>query len=178
MPTYNGKVIGGSLRLRSNPNTTGTILTSIPDGTALSVSTIADNQQWFSTAYNGLNGFVMARWIAITQDTLPTAAVTTTSGSLNVRSHPSLSASVSFTVARGAVVHVLDQTSVSGWYWISCPNGTGWAASSFLTLQAPPAPTASARYGRVVASPDVNIRNGIGSGGLTKGDGLTTVSAV
>lgn len=169
MPIYNGQVTGGSLRLRSNPNTTSTILTSIPDGTALSVSTISDNQQWFSTVYNGLNGYVMARWIAVAQNTLPFATVTTVSGSLNIRSHPSLSATVSFTVARNSVVYVLDSTSVSSWYWISDPDGTGWAASLFLTLQAPPAPTASARYGRVVASPDVNIRNDIGSGGLTVG---------
>lgn len=170
MPIYNGKVIGGSLRLRSHPNTTGTVLTSIPDGIELAVSTISDNQQWFSTVYNGLNGYIMARWIAITKNTLPFATVTTASGSLNIRSHPSLSATVSFTAARNSVVYVLDFTSVSGWYWISCPKGTGWAVSTFLTLQEePPISTATARYGRVVASPDVNIRNGIGSGGLTIG---------
>lgn len=170
MPIYNGEVTGGSLRLRLQPNATSTILTSIPNGTKLSVSTISDNQQWFSTAYNGLNGYVMARWIAITQDTLPTATVTTASGSLNIRNHPSLSATVSFTVIKEAVVHVLDRTSVTGWYWNSCPTGTGWAVSSFLTLQEePPAPTISERYGKVVASPGVNIRNGIGSGGLTIG---------
>lgn len=75
MPTYNGKVTGGSLRLRSNPNTTGTILTSIPSDTELTVSTITNNQQWFTTTYKGLNGFVMSRWIAITQNSLPTAIV-------------------------------------------------------------------------------------------------------
>ena len=170
MPTYNEKVTGGSLRLRSNPNTTSTILTSIPSETELAVSSIPSNQQWFSTAYNGQNGFVMSRWIAITQDSLPTAIVTTTSGSLNIRIYPSLEASVSFTAAKDAVVHVLDHISVSGWYWISCPDGTGWAVSSFLTLQEdPPAPALSERYGKVVAIPDVNIRNGIGSGGLTIG---------
>lgn len=112
----------------------------------------------------------ISRWIVITQDSLPTATVTTTSGSLNIRSYPSLEASVSFTAAKNAVVHVLDHTSVSGWYWISCPDGTGWAVSSFPTLQEKaPAPALSERYGKVVASPDVNIRNGIGSGGLTIG---------
>ena len=171
MPTYSGKVIGGSLRLRSNPNTTGTILTPLPSETELTISSIPSNQQWFSTAYNEQNGYVMSRWIAIIQDSLPTATVTTTSGSLNIRSYPSLEASVSFTAAKNAVVHVLDHTSVSGWYWISCPDGTGWAVSSFLILQEeePPTPALSERYGKVVASPDVNIRNGIGSGGLTIG---------
>lgn len=171
MPTYNGKVIGGSLRLRSHPNITGNILASIPNDTTLSVSTIPNNQQWFSTAYSEQNGFVMARWIVITQDSLPAATVTTTSGSLNIRSYPSLEASVSFTAAKNAVVHVLDYTSGTGWYWISCPDGTGWAVYSFLTMQEeePPTPESSEQYGKVVASPDVNIRNDIGSGGLTIG---------
>lgn len=74
MPTYNGKVTGSSLRLRSNPNTTSTILTSIPSETELTVSSIPSNQQWFCTTYNGLNGFVMARWIAVAQNTLPCMA--------------------------------------------------------------------------------------------------------
>lgn len=130
MATYNGNVVGGSLALRSSTNS-GNRLATIPNGTALTVSTISGNTEWFSTAYSGYNGYVMAEFVGITTGG-GSCKVSTTSDSLNVRKSPS--GSVIFTAAKGSVLRLIDYTSTSGWYRVSNSEGTGWASSDYLTI--------------------------------------------
>jgi uncharacterized protein YraI len=131
--TFNGSVTGGSLILRQSAGTSSANLGTIPNGTALSVSTVNGNYDWFSTSYNSQTGCVMARYIAITTGGT-VATVTTSSGSLNIRATPSSGASVSFQVAHNATVRVLDTTANNGFYRIGCPLGTGWGSTAYLTL--------------------------------------------
>lgn len=129
MATYSGKVTGGTLKLRSSASTSSTQLATIPDATSLSVTTIPNDQEWFSTTYQSTSGYVMARWIAITSGG-KAGVVSTTSGSLNIRARPSTDASVSFTLAKGASLRILE--SITGWYRIGCSSGTGWASSDYV----------------------------------------------
>lgn len=130
MATYNGNVVGGSLALRSSTNS-GSRLATIPNGTALIVSTISGNAEWFSTSYSGYNGYVMAEFVGITTGG-GSCEVSTTSDSLNVRKSPS--GSVIFTAAKGSILRLIDYTSTSGWYRVSNSEGTGWASSDYLTI--------------------------------------------
>lgn len=133
MATFNGNVVGGSLALRSNTSTGSTRLATIPNGTALTVSTISGNTEWFSTTYGGYSGYVVAEFIGITNDG-GTCTVTTASGSLNIRKTPVSGATVLFTAAQYSTLRLLDYTSASGWYRVSNSEGTGWASSEFLTI--------------------------------------------
>lgn len=135
MATFYGYVVGGSLALRSNTSTGSTRLATIPDDTALTVSTISGNTEWFATSYAGYSGYVVAEFIGITNDG-GTCTVTTASGSLNIRKKPS--GSVIFTAAQNSTLRLLDYTSVSGWYRVSNGEGTGWASSDYLTITAYP----------------------------------------
>lgn len=135
MATFNGNVVGGSLALRSSASTGSTRLATIPNGTALTVSTISGNTEWFATSYAGYSGYVVAEFIGITNDG-GACTVTTASGSLNIRKKPS--GSVIFTAPQNSTLRLLDYTSVSGWYRVSNGEGTGWADSDYLTITAYP----------------------------------------
>lgn len=131
MATFNGKVVGGSLKLRASASTSASSLTSIPSGTSISVSTISNNQEWFSTSYGGHSGYVVAQYVAITTGG-DACTVTTSSGSLNIRKSASTGATVIFTAAKGSTMRVLE--SRTGWRRVSNASGTGWGSSEFLTL--------------------------------------------
>lgn len=132
MATFTGKVVGGSLKLRISASTAASSLTQIPSGTSISVSTISNNQEWFSTSYGGHSGYVVAQYVAITTGG-DACTVTTSSGSLNIRKSASTSASVIFTAAKGSTMRVLENPG-TGWLRVSNASGTGWGSSGFLTL--------------------------------------------
>lgn len=136
MATFSGKVVGGNLRLRENPSTTAEPLLWIPDNTNVTVETFTGNgsQDWFKTTYDGQPGYVMARWIAIVSGGTG-GSVSTQSGPLNIRALPSTSAAISFTLARGSSLRILDLYSVSGWYRIGCSVGSGWGSSYYIAVQ-------------------------------------------
>ncbi|MGM9603022.1 MAG: SH3 domain-containing protein [Faecousia sp.] len=132
MATFNGKVVGGSLKLRASASTSASSPTSIPNGTSISVSTISGNQEWFSTSYGGHSGYVVAQYVAITAGG-KACTVTTTSGPLNIRKSASTSATVIFTAAKGSTMRVLEGPD-NGWLRVSNASGTGWGSSDFLTI--------------------------------------------
>ncbi len=137
MATFNGNVYGGSLNLRATPSTGGTALASIPNGTALAVSTFTGtgSTEWFSTSYGGQSGYVMAKFINIPSGG-QTGQVTTASGSLNIRATPNSGATILYTAPQYSYLRVLDTTSVSGWYRVCGSGGTGWAVSTYITISA------------------------------------------
>lgn len=137
MSTFNGQVIEGGLNLRTSTSTSASSPIQIPNGTNLTVSTVAGKNDWFATSYGGYSGYVVARYIAITNDG-GTCTVTTASGSLNIRKTPSSSASIIYTAAQYSTLRLLDYTSVSSWYRVSSAKGTGWAQSKFLTINTYP----------------------------------------
>lgn len=127
-----GYVRGGSLNLRSSTSSSSTSLVMIPNNTKLVLQDSGSNG-WLKTEYNSYTGYVMARYIAVTADG-GKCTVSTTSGSLNIRQTPTSSATVLYTAAKGSVLRLLDNTSVTGWYRVSSSSGTGWAQSSYLTI--------------------------------------------
>ena len=58
----NGIVLGGKLKFRKKASTSGTVITSIPTGTVLSVSAVSGNDSWYQTTYSTYGtGYVMIR---------------------------------------------------------------------------------------------------------------------
>ncbi len=63
---YRAYVTGGSLNFRTEPSTSAPRITSIPDGTPLSVNTLQTPYLWRRTYYKHRLGYVMAEFLNIT----------------------------------------------------------------------------------------------------------------
>lgn len=98
MAAFIGQVTGGRLNLRSSCSTSGDPLIQILNNTIINVSTVSGQNEWFQTSYAGCTGYVMSRYVAITNDG-GTCTVTTSSGSLNVRVKPQIGATLLYTAA-------------------------------------------------------------------------------
>lgn len=151
-----GKVIGGSLRMRSSTSTSGAIVTSIPDGSTVEVS-LCGNQQWFRAVYASYSGYVMSQYIHVTGGST-NATITTNTDPLNIRALPATSSSILFTAPKGMSVKILE--SASGFYRISCSLGTGWGSTQYITQGGGGDSTDgwSIRYVDVPMNQTVNIR--------------------
>ena len=127
---------GNTVNMRNSPSSSGSIITTIQKNTKVIVWDSTQNG-WFKVLYNGNTGYVMSRYIAVTEDG-GICTVVTSSGSLNIRQTPSSSATVLFTAAKNSIMRLLDYNSVSGWYRVANGNGSGWAMSSYLQTSALP----------------------------------------
>lgn len=133
---FKGNVIGGALNLRAQTSTSSTRLVQIPNGTGLTVDLVPGAPDWLSTSYAGYTGFVLAQYVAVTNDG-GSAKVTTASGGLNVRVSPSTSATRIYSAAQDSTLRLLTTKGYAGWYCVSSSSGTGWAQSQFLTVITP-----------------------------------------
>ena len=142
---------GGTLNLRSSPRAGTTVLTTIPNGTAL---TITQNLgDWCATSYAGKTGYVMTEFLRFAGATAtpsppppptptPTpgtggasstyALVTTSGGPLNFRENPSTSSRVIRQIPNAATVQVLARGSE--WCMIVYSGATGYVMTKFLTF--------------------------------------------
>ena len=127
---------GNTVNMRNSASSSGSIITTIPKNTKVIVWDSTQNG-WFKVQYNGYTGYVMSRYIAVTEDG-GICTVSTSSGSLNIRQTPSGSATVLFTAANYSTMRLLDYNSVSGWYRVANGNGSGWAVSNYLQTSALP----------------------------------------
>ncbi len=127
---------GNTVNMRSSPNTNASIITTIYNGTKVIVWN-CNNNGWFRVQYNDIYGYVMSKFIAVTNDG---GICTVIVSSLNVRNTPSTNASVIFTASINTILRILDSTSVSGWYRVGNANGSGWVKhnSSYFTVSAQP----------------------------------------
>lgn len=66
MSYYIAEVINGSLRLRNNHDTSGTVLTSMPDGTEVVCSDY--NSTWTHTSYGMYEGYAMKQFLNKIED--------------------------------------------------------------------------------------------------------------
>ena len=131
MATYNGIVLGGALKFRKTPSTSGTVMTSFPTGTKLSVSTVIGNDSWYKTTVSSYGtGYVMKAYVAVKDDT-----VKVTGNDVNVRASASISGTRLYTLDEGATATVQDVDS--DWVKIK-PSGknAGWINAKYVNKTA------------------------------------------
>jgi murein DD-endopeptidase MepM/ murein hydrolase activator NlpD len=124
-----GIVTAGNLNVRSSGSTAGSILTTLPSGTY--VTLIWKSGDWYYVEYsNGSYGYVSAKYIQYVYGTYA-AKTSVSTGNLNVRSGAGESYSVTGTAANGQTVLVLSDSS--GWNRILY-NGTktGYVSAQYL----------------------------------------------
>ncbi len=155
------------LRLRTEANTSSSILTVMPNGATIDVIADAGNG-WYQVSYNGSTGYSSSSYIqlsdsaeSLTATTLSTTTTTTTetteeavdtttyiqvtSGPLNVRSGPSTSYSKITSLSAGTVVEYTALTD--GWYQIA----TGYVSGDYVKEVDAATVAASSSLGQQIA---------------------------
>ena len=127
-----GATTGSSLRLREEPSTSASIVTTLNKGVAVAI--LADKADgWYKISYNGKSGFVSADYLIVDRDNLFTTYGRTNGDGGNVRSAASTDSEVLASVNKGAIVTV--NGFENGWYDVTCEYGTeGYIRSDFLDL--------------------------------------------
>lgn len=116
----------GGLNLRESPSASGTVLTTVPEGT---VVTLSDKQdQWYKTTYLSKTGWLSAAYLKVT---FPKGIVSA-AGSLNLRETPSATGTVLTTIPKGSSVELLDRQGQ--WYKTTYQDKTGWIAADYVTI--------------------------------------------
>lgn len=127
-----GATTGSSLRLREEPSTSASIVTTLNKGIAVAI--LADEADgWYKISYNGKSGFVSADYLVVDQDNVFTTYGRTNGDGVNVRSAASTDSEVLASVNKGTIVTV--NGFENGWYDVTCEYGTeGYIRSDFLYL--------------------------------------------
>ena len=127
-----GCTTGSSLRLRSEPSTSASVVTTLDKSVAVAI--LDDSVDgWYKIAYNGNTGYVSADYLNVDQDNVFTTYGRVNSEGVNVRSGASTDSSVLATVNADTIVTV--NGLVDGWYDVTCEYGTeGFIRSDFLAL--------------------------------------------
>ena len=127
-----GTTTGSSLRLRSEPSTSASVVTMLDKG--VSVAILDDSADgWYKIGYNGSTGYVSADYLTVDSDNVFTTYGRINSEGVNVRSAASTDSSVLATVSDGTIVTV--NCLVDGWYDVTCQYGTeGYIRSDYVDL--------------------------------------------
>ena len=127
-----GTTTGSSLRLRSEPSTSASVVTMLDKG--VSVAILDDSADgWYKIGYNGSTGYVSADYLTVDSDNVFTTYGRINSEGVNVRAAASTDSSVLATVSDGTIVTV--NGLVDGWYDVTCQYGTeGYIRSDYVDL--------------------------------------------
>ena len=127
-----GCTTGSSLRLRAEPSTSASVVTTLDKSVAVAI--LDDSVDgWYKIAYNVSTGYVSADYLNVDQDNVFTTYGRVNSDGVNVRSDASTDSSVLTTIEEDAIVTV--NGLVDGWYDVTCEYGTeGYIRSDFLDL--------------------------------------------
>lgn len=149
------KTESGSLNLRAQGATNGTLIGRIPNGTQIRVLQRGDT--WCAVIYNGISGYVMTSFLYFPQSTVvpaPTATVaptappvqgqsiacvTTSGGSLNLRDRPNGNVIAYIPNGTGIIVTNRD----TAWCAVQYSGISGYVMTSFLTFLQTPSATAA-----------------------------------
>lgn len=127
-----GTVTGDGLRLREEPNTSCTVLTTLDTGTCVVV--LEDAQDgWYKVSYQDKTGYLSADYVEVSTQLdadLGNGKVTTEGSSLNVRSGPGTENGKVMSLYNNSVVRI---TGIeNGWYKIEHNGQTGYVSSDYL----------------------------------------------
>lgn len=127
--------VSGSLNLRRDALPGSPVLARIPKGTTIRIDERL--AAWSRTTYGGQTGYVMNTYLTFHQGQPEisggtTAVVTTASGSLNLRTEPSLSGGVVARIPQYATVNV--QQRGDSWCYVVYNDTIGYVMTTYLTF--------------------------------------------
>ena len=132
-----------TVNFRSQPNTSSSVLASLKNGTAVTVTGISNG--WFKATYNGQSGYISGDYVNFggsSSSSTSSSASTSTSSTqsakvvcdttVNFRSQPNTSCTVLASLANGTVVTVTG--SSNGWYTATYNGMTGYLSADYVQL--------------------------------------------
>lgn len=175
-----GTVTADALRMRSQPNTTSSIVTVLYEGTKVELLSAEENG-WYKVSYNGKVGYMSAEWlnVVVTASTGSTGTqnppaqsssntpapakesnvgMVVGAGLLNVRSGPDTGSSRIGFLKDGDVVTIADK--VGDWYKISILGIYGYVSAKYISVGDQPV---EIKDGLIINGP-LNVRTGPGTG--------------
>lgn len=134
--------VSGSLNLRRDALPGSPVLARIPKGTTIRIDERLS--AWSRTTYGGQTGYVMNTYLTFHQgqpeiSAGTTAVVTTVSGSLNLRTEPSLNGGVIARIPQYATINV--QQRGDSWCYVVYNDTIGYVMTSYLTFDGDSAQT-------------------------------------
>ena len=159
-----GTVTASALNMRSEPNTTSSVIACVPRGTQVIVLSSADG--WYKVQYQGQTGYMSADYVSFSSSAESAFGAGAVKGiGVNVRSGPGLNYSSIGSVNTGESYPV---TGVSGsWYRVDYKGASGYIYNSYIDLtgesqapSAPPQPQSSAQGTGVITGDYVRMRTG------------------
>lgn len=145
------RVTTASLNLRSGPGTSYSIITVIPKGAAVSVSSVSGS--WAKVTYSGKTGYASTAYLS-----QPSNVIMVTTADLNLRTGPGTSYSIIRVIPSGAEVTVSNTSS--GWAKVSYGGSTGYASLSYLKLKSTLPSTSTTA---MITTGNLNLRTGPGT---------------
>ena len=127
-----GATTGSSLRLREEPTTSASIVTTLNKGVAVAILDNSTNG-WYKISYNGSTGYVSSDYMVVDRDNLFTTYGRANADSVNVRSSASTEGEVLASISNGTIVTI--NGFENGWYKVTCKYGTeGYIRSDLLDM--------------------------------------------
>lgn len=124
-----GTVISDSgLNLRSQANTSSSVLSVLPYGTQVDVISTTSDGKWHQVTYLGVTGYVSGDYLSVVAEKVYGQVI---ADSLNIRTGPGTNYATCGSLSKGAVVEVLDTIGgLGGWYKIA----NGYVSTDYVTL--------------------------------------------
>ena len=166
-----GAVIGTSVRMRSGPGTSYSVLGTYSNGVTLKV--LGSENGWYKVSYNGKTGYIKADYVRVTPEKTTTSTDGTVTGSdVRLRLGPSTSYSIVGTYPKGTAVKISGTNG--NWYEVSVNGKYGYMSKDYVSTKTQakttkdkndsvPKPSESMSSIGIVTGSDVRMRGGPGT---------------
>ena len=155
------EITANSLNVRSESNTTSTVVGKLQKGNRVTV--LSKKNNWYQISHNSIKGWIHEDFTKIVTSGSQSSAVTSkqsatvTASSLNVRDSGSLNGKVTGSLTKGSKVSVLRE--INNWSEIEFNNGKkGWVAGWYLEKIDNPSTPNTVNGNVVVLHNGTNIR--------------------
>lgn len=140
-----GQVTGSSVRMRSGPSTSDSIVGTYNKGTKMNV--IGINEGWYKVQYNGKTGYIRSDYFEITGASGSSSNDTTTNNnndsssgesgiinasSVRLRKSASTSSAILDVLSKNSKITVYEKNG--SWYKVSYNGTTGYVYASYVTV--------------------------------------------
>lgn len=160
-----GTVTAGTLNVREVPSTSGRVLTKVSFGQKYAVVGTNADRSWYQIQVAQFTGWVNARFLRITQASIPVTAPTnaqlavpnpvlppapavvvpqaastgyflTTTANIVIRNAPSTQATRGGLVPMSAQAEILGRNSTNSWWYVTQNLQVGWISGAYVLLPA------------------------------------------
>lgn len=157
-----GVASNDTLNVRSEANTSSTIVTKISNGTKVQVIGQDSKTKWYKINYNGKTGYVSnlyikinGEWNSSSSSTTTTTGTRKTTDNLNFRTGPGTNYSIIASIPKGTVIDYYSESN--GWAKVKYNGKDGYVSTAYLTTSTSSSTTTTTKK---ITTTNVNMRTG------------------